>query len=943
MGNMHSKSLHVRRREKEDGMRQTRHTLVLLVLSGMATGCGEGRAAKSGDLGSNQQAVGGAGVIVTTISRASDLRTPEGVAGAVGRVISDAGAECTATLIGRKRALTATECAFDVDSSTSTGLHPKSGLAIFFPQGEEGPIPVTPMGHPDVKWSILMLAEEVSPAVVANIPMLFTGDFDDALGSTLQTDAAVVAGFGATCSGCQDEGVRRAGQTNVGLNICAGNTPGCPFSTSLAPYLVSDLDPSEGAALYGLGDAGSPLFLWHTLRQEYVLAGIQHYHEPKGDIVGWEVFGIISGSDRWLYTYQFWHANGITDFYPQGLQPPGAVRVIGEDLDSDRIIDEVDNCPPSACDHFGLDPLDCANTDQKDSFGDGLGDFCRLLDPDREDACTPEPNCLVWMKMGDGKEYLIDICRPGPRNSNKDAERAVGVKLYRDTCDPVPLLRVEGKTERAMIHPFTEYQVQPWVGSKSLHATSMEEVDFRYCGCYDQHSRVQERGECLQDTCNAGEAHRVEGTWVDGLYVIGKRTHTFIREVETIPTAVSWYWQLDASSGIIPSHAAESTGGPNPTTRGFFASTVLGENWHSLRDWEAEGRLRPVLDFRSGEEYASSWIPDIPDLFCVPCLWFPPIFEQPKALYGNPPRLPPTKWRESVLGSDTASMHPLVLVAKVDAVHGIHENRQGWDVSSALCPALASTLSTSEAKAAFLLPVETGTLLESAGIPATFVAVTGFDTGAPQARLVVESDGIFCHAGPPAITLPADPLLRFSYAGSEGKLYQVGGGAGTSSSIVRWELETGSHTSYLPTTYPPSPFVLATAYDGNARTLYVLDVQGEPGKQEARLVAHDLDSETSGLLWSVPFQASYSWYALNVDEYRQLVLSAGTTAGFQAWRIDPQSGAFIGKMEGTGGLAALPAMGRDRLSLQSWSTENGVQNHVLGAWAFESGDACTEL
>src|SRR5690606_12238410 len=101
----------------------------------------------------------------------------------------------------------------------------------------------------------------------------------------------------------------------------------------------------------------------------------------------------------------------------------------------------------------------------------------------------------------------------------------------------------------------------------------------------------------------------------------------------------------------------------------------------------------------------------------------------------------------------------------------------------------------------------------------------------------------------------------------------------------------------------------------------VLDVQEEKGEQIARLVAHDLDTEGSQHLWSVPYKGNFSWVALSLNEERRLILTAGYENGFVSWAFDPKAGAFVGRSEGSGALAALPAMGQHRLSLQTWDEE----------------------
>src|SRR4029078_5637348 len=85
-----------------------------------------------------------------------------------------------------------------------------------------------------------------------------------------------------------------------------------------------------------------------------------------------------------------------------------------------------------------------ANTDQRDSDGDGKGDLCDptpfgLQDPDGDGFPSGYPGAPAWFKT----DNCPAVYNPDQANCNLDAElaertRVPGTEILGDACDPVP-------------------------------------------------------------------------------------------------------------------------------------------------------------------------------------------------------------------------------------------------------------------------------------------------------------------------------------------------------------------------------------------------------------------------------------------------------------------------------------------------------------------------
>lgn len=935
--------------------------VVSLAAVGVATalaGCGPAAHEEIGEgLLEHRTALGGAGIIEADGSRASNIQDVFGIAGTVPVVKwGPVGNErsCSGVLIDRGVVLTSAGCA--------TGQVPVLGnflprVRVVFPQ--EPTVEFTPRSvalRTQDGLAVLRLEEEVPSSIVEKIAPVFSGDVEIALATGhLDPSSGVLVGVGPTDASATDGGVRRAGEIRSATAF-----------KSFSPYILANLDPAQGATMFPDGDLGAPLFLWDTWAQRYVLVGLPaDDQDTSGSTAAWMILGKAeaSGIDKWEILRSLWYdPKPPTPFIYErlGNDPGGSwVPALGFDRDDDGVLDGADNCAPELCSDRWLDQEDCRNSDQRDGVGDGVGDLCRRM----SDPSPPYCRGLETPPSVPGGSYASEWLSFGWReagwNSNVDVEEALMVSAKADMCEPVPQLRFMemppvvplGMSNGRPVMPFA---AQPILGGGSWDPSLIEDVDFRFCSCIGAPSR----DDCVQSLgCNPATIRKNElGVWKGGLSVSGPRTHSFHEYAGATPwptpSTFDWNWVADAQAGRIPASPQEK----NIRAKGFFATTVLGDTWQSARDERWEGALRSVVGLGEvaapdpsggtggtggggGEGGEGNWKDyeiDTRDMK------FGKLYEGIPPCDPNP--LKQLVWFSFLpfdlrLGDhlmQEVSRDPLLTF--VDAQSGRIFGARTWsslvDFSGVSDPSLSVFLA-SGGPAEVFTPTEPASALAAFGVRYSGLAVA--TCPGTDAQLISGDQAM-------AVTslgfkLQLTEGTRVVLSGLENVAYMVKGSAGAA--IQRIHLASGATTSIHPARWPPGPDVLGLAYDPGTSTLFVLDTSAD--EKEARLVAHGLVSGASNLLWTLPYHGQYQATSLDVAENGDLMLTVGSSQSFSSWRMDPSTGAFLGRIDGQGEMVRFPAMGWHFPSLHYKDSRGWLQLQTLEPWRYQEGAPCTSL
>ncbi len=955
--------------------------------------------APGGFLNEMRQALGGVGVVKVPHGRSESLTSAESVAGAVVEIRSSSlpGGTCSGTLVSRDRVLTTAACAY-VETSPGN-FAPIEDLEIVLHQEPDVSYSVRASFQvQSSKLTVLVLSAEVPESTVELVPPLFAGPIQDALGSRLDPDSGVLVGHGPTCVGCSDHGVRRMGRINQPVQVCSGLDPSCgiPETDNL---LVAHLDANMGAQLYSFGDEGSPLFLRDSNVGGYVLVGILRQRATVGtNPVAWDFLGKFAASDtspdHWTFLQSLWLVGDQVQFVPSGqTPPPGSEPLLGWDEDGDRVLDASDNCPPEHCIDLGLPITDCFNPDQLDSNFNGIGDVCDELDlgsggsggdggsggtggtggndDDQGSHCKdvdeadwlevlPPGATFTWnctnpfdfVLLKDDRIRLMNaLVTPPPDggidpglllfvghgNSNMHAEMSLRSPTEKDTCDPVPILRMPGVRWRislrnGVIHERSNslrFEADPWIGSRTFRS-ACQKVDFLFCDCTENGKAVDfdtcfEKGPCTLPWS-------LNNNWKGGLSVAARTKKFHFKEGIQMPLErFTWFWAADANSGKIPASLHPDN---IWSARGLLASVVNYDMSQSHRDRYYGGRLRftvvPV-ELGPGSPFPGVIVAPDPDLGWNRLL----DLVKGENAFGF---LLPGYWERKVhplYGGHSMGM-PLFVEPTKGKVVAWLDGAEAVDVEDGLSDALRAAIKGPESPR-LIHPVEPIGFLDYFELPITSVAI---DRGGPQpyrARIVGSSLGswkVDFRSDFAELRVPFHANARYAYSALKQVLFAAGGGVVPNGRLARFDFLQGTMTTvHLGIS---TEEVVALAYDVWSESLFLLDSNGPT----IRLLRHDLRSGTTKILWTVPSRNRIDSH-LTITEFGDIVLTVEKEGAYRVCLLDPETGGHRATREGVGTLASGPVMGRDMLYLPVVD-DDGMKHLPLHRMEFAEGAPCTE-
>jgi hypothetical protein len=847
---------------------------------------------------------------------------------------------CTGVLVGRRQVLTTANCITQFNSTTGEyEVPPGSSWAIDFVQ-EQGNFflvsQVEPFSdHESFGYGrdigLLTLVDEVPESIVEEVAPVFLGDTEAALASgRLDANNSFMVGHGVGCdtwAGCEESNgsTRRYGMLSGPVGF-GWEAPG------YNPFLYAALDPANGAIpasgiIQGMesADGAAPLFIWDSVANRYTVVGsLVHTYRYGNGHYHFSVTG-RSGTDA---------ENDVASWLRTRLGP---------DEDADGIPDGFDNCPPRACE----EATDCANQGQDNGQRDRWGDAC--------DPCNGGP--------GD----------PSDRNSNDSVEDSLGAGRFGDRCDPVPLLRFrmenipvvealdEQSTDSGALGPENAYSfhANPWIGIGTYRKTSTDDFAFRYCACYDATSKQYRDDQewCSRERCAPEEAFAGTRNWIRPVVlnhqvIAGNESYwavsgeegrdlplTFREGFEGASELFYFRWYDYIKAGWIPPRPLGSLYG----TSGFFASAVLNETgadgFRSSRDEQFGGVLRVDIEHRDFP-YVKV-IPRIEREYVAEC-------QYPGCL---PWVLPWDEWEWQLDPVENWLTTPAVLREGIDRSVRALRGDAAFDLTPVVSEWVGRLVGGEMGPWVSVIASESGRQLVASGVANRMAFIPTPESEAQRPVQVLGGASVFSEAeklGEPweSVLAPTagGPLqleqgARVAFSAREGALFIVGGSSGKTEAIRRYDFADDKE-SYLPVGEPIGQEVLATTYDANSASLYVLDAQDGKG----RLVRHRLAEGKGQVLWAVPFERLYERYSLHVLGDGRLVITASNGDGFVAWIGRQAAGSLVfeGMYTSSLRLVDTPVMGFD--APVAPVVRDGALDYVeLAQGLFTPGPECGQL